>query len=48
MFIVDLYEWDLGLNRAALGLRRLPRLTEDHIHLTPRNRMRVKYAAQVR
>ena len=47
MFLVAVYEWDLGMNRAALGLRRLYKLTEDHIRLTPRHRMRVKFAAQV-
>ena len=47
MHIVSVYEWDLGLNRAALGLRRLHKLTEDHIRLSPRHRMRVKFAVQV-
>lgn len=47
MHIVDIYEWDLLQNPAVLGLRKLPKLTEDHIHLQPRLRMNVKLAAQV-
>lgn len=54
--LVDLYEEDLGLegrtsefslNVKAPGLRKLHKLTEDHITLTPRSRMTVKLAAQV-
>ena len=50
---MDLYEGDLGLNKegelenVALGLRKLHRLREEHIKLTPRTRMTVKVAAQV-
>lgn len=44
---MSVYEWDLGLNRAALGLRKLHKLREEHIKMSPRNRMRVKLAAQV-
>ena len=44
---MELYEWDLGLTRAAPGLRKMHRLAEDHIVLTPRLRMRVNLAAQV-
>ena len=43
----DLYEWDLGRHRSSYGLRKCPRLTEDHISLSPRLRMRVNLAAQV-
>ncbi|XP_071502692.1 uncharacterized protein [Diadema antillarum] len=42
--IVDVYEWDM---ENTTGLRMLHRLTEDHIHLTPAHRMKVKLAAQV-
>ena len=46
--IVDLYEEDTGIDRiGTTGLRRLPKLREDHINLTPRHRMKVKLAAQV-
>lgn len=38
---------DLLQNPAVLGLEKLPKLTEDHIHLQPRLRMNVKLAAQV-
>ena len=48
MHVVNLYEYDLGMNRNAPGLRMIPRLTEDHITLTPRLRMRVYLAVQVR
>ena len=44
---MELYEGDLGLTQAAPGLRKMLRLTEDHIVLTPRLRMRVNFAAQV-
>ena len=46
--MVDVYEWDLGLNRAAPGLRKLVKLREEHIKLSPRHRMRVKLAVQVK
>ena len=46
--IVDLYEEDIGIDRiGTTGLRRLPKLREGHINLTPRHRMKVKLAAQV-
>jgi len=45
--LVNLYEWDLGMHRAAPGLRMVPRLSEDHITLSPRLRMRVYLAVQV-
>jgi len=45
--IVDRYTQDLGMNRGAPGLRMLPKLTEDHITLSPRLRMRVYLAVQV-
>ena len=40
---MELYEWDLGITRIAPGLRKMRRLTVDHIALTPRLRVRVKY-----
>lgn len=45
--VVDVYEWDIGLNRAAPGLRVLYKLKEEHIRLSPRLRMQVKLAVQV-
>ena len=46
--IVDLYEEDIGIDRnGTTGLRRLPKLREEHINLTPKHRMKVKLAAQV-
>ena len=45
--LVELYEWDLGLTRAPPGLRKMHCLTEHHIVLRPRLRMRVNPAAQV-
>ena len=45
--ILSVYEWDLGMNRAAIGLRKLFKLTDEHINLSPRLRMRLNLAAQV-
>ncbi|XP_033103740.1 uncharacterized protein LOC117106487, partial [Anneissia japonica] len=45
--LLELYEWDIGLDRTSPGLRRLHRLTYDHLHLTPSLRMRVYMAAQI-
>lgn len=45
--MVQLYEWDLGMHRHAPALRMMVKLTEDHISLTPRLRMRVNLAVQV-
>ena len=46
--IVDLYEEDTGIDRiGTTGLRRLPKLREEHISLTLRHRMKVKLASQV-
>ena len=45
--LISVYEWDLGQNRAAFGLRKLPRLKEEHVNLTPHHRMKVKHAAHV-
>ena len=42
-----LYEWDLGVDRVALGLKMGHKLREEHIKLNPRSRMRVNLAAQV-
>lgn len=44
---VSIYEWDLGMNRDAVGLRMLHKLTDEHINLSPRLRMRVYLAVQV-
>ena len=44
---MELYEWELGLTGAAPDLRKMRRLTEDHIVLTQRLQMRVNLAAQV-
>lgn len=44
---VQVYEWDLNEKSQSYGLRVLNKLTEDHIKLTPRLRMKVKLAAQV-
>ena len=35
------------MNRAATGLRKLFKLTDEHINLSPRLGMRVNLAAQV-
>ena len=43
---MELYEWDLGLTQAGPGLRKMHCLTEDHIVLTPRLRVRVNLATQ--
>ncbi|XP_066914303.1 uncharacterized protein [Clytia hemisphaerica] len=45
--LVSCYEYDLMKNRACPGLRKLHHLTEEHVKLTPRLRMRVKLAIQV-
>ena len=44
---MELYEWDLNGNQYGMGLRKLHKLKEEHIHLTPSLRMVVKIAAQV-
>ena len=45
--MVSVYEWDLGMNRPAIGLRKLFKLTDEHVSLSPRLRMRLNLAAQV-
>ena len=46
--IVELYEEDIGIDRVGTtGLRRLPKITEEHTDLTPQHRMKVNSAAQV-
>eukprot|EP00111_Clytia_hemisphaerica_P019846 TCONS_00058509-protein len=45
--IINLYEWDLGMERDAIGLTMGHHLTEEHINLNPRSRMRVYLAVQV-
>lgn len=42
--ILDVYEWDFS---SPSSLRMLHKLTEEHLHLTPALRMKVKLAAQV-
>ncbi|XP_033107351.1 uncharacterized protein LOC117109202 [Anneissia japonica] len=44
--VLELYEWDIGLERTSPGLRRLHKITYEHLHLTPSLRMRVYMAAQ--
>ena len=46
--IVHAYAWDLSNNQYGIGLCKMPRLTEGHINLTSRLRMKVKLAAQVK
>ncbi len=46
--LLRLYEWDVGLKRSSPGLRRLHRISHEHLHLTPSLRMRVYMAAQVK
>ena len=43
-----LYEWDLGVDRVALGLKMGHKLRGEHIKLNLRPRMRVNLDAQVR
>ena len=46
--IVELYKEDIGIDRVGItGLRRLPKITEEHTDLTPKHRMKVNSAAQV-
>ena len=42
-----MYEEDLGMRQVDSGLKKLIELREEHICLTPRDRMRVKLAVQV-
>ena len=44
---IDVYKWDLGQENDAFGLRKLSKLRDEHVRLTPQHRMKVKYAAQV-
>ena len=46
--ILSLYEWDLGIGRFASCLRRMPKITEEHVNLNPALRIRVYLAAQVK
>jgi len=47
LHIKDVYEWDLGKNRLSPGLRKIHKVKDEHINLSPRGRMNVKAAAQV-
>ena len=44
---MNVCEEDLGMRQVAPGLRKLVKMREEHIRLTPRDRMQVKLAAQV-
>ena len=45
--IISVYEWDLYMNRDAIGLRKLHKLADEYINLSPWFRMRVNHAAGV-
>lgn len=45
--LLHLQEWDRGTERNAPGLLLVPKLSFEHLHLTPGLRMRVSLAAQV-
>ena len=45
--MLNVYEEGLVMRQVAPGLRKLIKLREEHIRLTPRDRMREKLAAQV-
>ena len=47
LHIVDLYKWDLGMDRDGFGLRMLPKFQEEYIKLVPRGTMKVKATAVV-
>ena len=47
MHNVRVCEDDIGLENLHPGLRKLNKIKEEHINLTPRHRMRVKLAAKV-
>ena len=44
---MNVYDEDLVMRQVAPGLRNLLKLREEHIRLTPRDRMRQKLAAQM-
>ncbi|XP_065683663.1 uncharacterized protein LOC136096407 [Hydra vulgaris] len=45
--IISLYDWDIGIDRDAVGLTMFHKLSEEHINLNSRTRMRVNLAVQV-
>lgn len=45
--LLHLQEWDRGTECNAPGLLLVPKLSFEHLHLTPGLRMRVSLAAQV-
>ncbi|KAJ8023362.1 Transposable element P transposase [Holothuria leucospilota] len=45
--LLQLQEWDKGSHRHTPGLVLVPKLTYEHLHLTPGLRMKVSLAAQV-
>ncbi|XP_033114326.1 uncharacterized protein LOC117114745 [Anneissia japonica] len=46
-YLLELYNWDTGLDRYSPGLRRLHKISYEHLHLTPSLRMCVYMAVQV-
>ena len=44
---MNVYDEDLVMRQVAPELRKLLKLREEHIRLTPRGRMRQKLAAQM-
>ena len=44
---MNVCEEDLGMRQVAPGLRKLVKMREEHIRLTPRDRMQMKLVAQV-
>ena len=44
---MNAHEEDLGIRQVATRIRKLIKLRQEHIRLTPRDGMRVKLAAQV-
>ena len=47
MHIVRVYEDDIGLENLHPALRKLNKIKEEHINLSPRHRIRLQLAAQV-
>ncbi|PIK36055.1 hypothetical protein BSL78_27120 [Apostichopus japonicus] len=45
--LISFMEWDQGRHRTTPGLRFAPKLTHEHLYLTPGLRMKVRLAAQV-
>ena len=47
MHIVRVYDDDIGLENIHHGLRKLNKIKEEHINLSPRHQIRVTLATQV-